>query len=424
MPYELFIALRYLRAKRRQAAVSVITAVAVAGIALGVAALIIAQALITGFRSDVQDKILHGTAHLNLLKEDNSGIENYRDLINRIRQVPGVKTASATIYAPVLLGAGDRQEQAILKAVDLAAGPEAVEFQNTLVTGDASQIAGRLDGASAGEPADETPRAEAGMVVGQQLARSLGLRVNDSVTAISAATRLTPAGLQQRPRYTNFRVAGIFSSGLYEYDSKWAYISLQATQQLTGGGDTTGVIQMKVADIYAVRDLGARVQAIGGDGFMTTNWQELNRPLFTALQLQHRMIVVFFSLLVAIAALNIITTLTMTVIEKHRDIAILRAQGATPRSIRRIFIFQGLVIGVIGAVAGTLLGLAASWIANRFRLISLPAEIYSVSHVTLQVRFVDCLSVAFLAVVLCLLATLYPSRAAAQLAPVEALRYE
>ncbi len=424
MPYELFIALRYLRAKRRQAAVSVITAIAVAGIALGVAALIIAQALITGFRSDVQDKILQGTAHLNLLKEDNSGIGNYRELINRIRLVSGVKTASATIYAPVLLGAGDRQEQAILKAVDLAAGPEAVEFQNTLVEGDANQIAGQLDVAPAGEPADETPRAETGLVVGQQLARSLGLRVNDSVTAISATTRLTPAGLEQRPRYTNFRVAGIFSSGLYEYDSKWAYISLQAAQQLTGSGDTAGVIQMKVADIYAVRDLGARVRAIGGDGFMTTNWQELNRPLFTALQLQHRLIVVFFALLVAIAALNIITTLTMTVIEKHRDIAILRAQGATPRAIRRIFVFQGLVIGVIGAVAGTLLGLAASWIANRFQLISLPAEIYSVSYITLQVRLVDCLSVAFLAIALCLLATLYPSRAAAQLAPVEALRYE
>src|SRR5262249_10045881 len=156
----------------------------------------------------------------------------------------------------------------------------------------------------------------------------MGLHINDVVTAISAATRLTPVGLQSRPRYTNFRVAGIFSSGWYEYDSKWAYISLSSAQRLSGDGDLAGVIQMKVEDIYSVNELGARIRAIAGKGFATTNWQELNRPLFTALQLQHRLVWVFFSLLVAIAALNIITTLTMTVIEKHRDIAILRAQGS------------------------------------------------------------------------------------------------
>jgi lipoprotein-releasing system permease protein len=410
MSYELFIALRYLRAKRRQTAVSVITAIAVAGITLGVAALIIAQALITGFRLDVQDKILRGTAHLNLLREDNSGIENYRELLQRIRQVPGVKSASATLYAPVLLGLGDRQEQAILKAVDLAAEPEARELSATLVEGD-----GRMESGSAAEP---------GLVVGKQLARLLGLRLDDSVTAISAVARLTPAGLQQRPRYTAFRVTGIFSSGLYEYDSKWAYVSLASAQQLGGGGDTAGVLQISVSDIYAVSELGNQVRGLAGKGFTTTNWQELNRPLFAALQLQHRMILVFFSLLVAIAALNIITTLTMTVIEKHRDIAILRAQGSTPPAIRRIFMFQGLIVGLVGAGAGLALGLALSWLANHFQLISLPAEIYSVSHITLQVRPRDCLAVAVLAIGICLLATLYPSRMAARLTPVEGLRYE
>lgn len=435
MSYELFIALRYLRAKRRQTAVSVITAVAVAGITVGVAALIVAQALITGFRSDVQNKILQGTAHLNLLKKDNSGIENYRELVERVRAVPGVSAASATIYAQVLLSANDRQEYAVLKGVDLNSPREANEIFSTVIEGDPGRLRPAQEdkapnqspdrSATPQEPADQEPKNDMeGIILGKQLAQTLALRVNDVVTAISAQTRLTPAGLQPRPRYTRFRVVGVFSSGLYEYDAKWAYISLAAAQNVSGGGDTAGVIQMKVTDIYAVAEIGERVRAIAGPDFVTNNWQELNRPLFAALQLQQRVVQVFFALLIAIAALNIITTLTMTVIEKSRDIAILRAQGSTPRSIRRIFMLQGLVIGLIGALSGLLLSLALIWLANHYQLISIPAEIYSVSHVTLKVRLIDCAGVAILAVVICLLATIYPARTASRLTPVEALRYE
>jgi lipoprotein-releasing system permease protein len=429
MKYELFIALRYLRARRRQAAVSVITAIAIAGITLGVAALVIAQALISGFRADVQDKILQGTAHLNLLKEDNSGIENYRELIERASAIPGVSAASATIYAQVLLSSNGRQEYSVLKGVDMSSPRDANEVFSVVIEGDP----GRLKPAPQPidqKPADQNQEREAqeaaleGIIVGKQLARSMALRVNDVVTAISSQSRLTPAGLQPRPRFTRFRVAGIFSSGLYDYDAKWAYIALPAAQKVKGSGDAAEVIQMELADIYTVKEAAARVRAIAGPGFITNDWQELNRPMFAALELQHRIVYTFFALLIAIAALNIITTLTMMVIEKNRDIGILRAMGSTTRSIRRIFMLQGLVIGLIGATLGLTLGLGLGSLANHYQLISIPAEVYSVSHITLKVKWADCATVAVLAIVICLLATIYPARTAARLMPVEALRHE
>lgn len=418
MSFKLFIALRYLLAKRQQAAVSAITAIAVAGIAVGVAALLIAQSMIHGFRSDVQEKILAGTDHLNLLKEDNSGIEAYKELTERIRRVPGVVEASATIYAPVLLSANGRQEQAVLKGLE-----NGVDDASSIIEGNPDQLKHQPEEPTETE-SSEGESATEGIIIGQQLAKALGIKLEDQVTAISAVSRLTPAGLQPRPRYTQFRVVGIFASGWYQYDSKWAYIRLTAAQRLTGGDDTAGVIRLKVANIDQVKELGEQILAIAGKGFITTDWQELNRPLFAALQLQHRVIITFFALLIIIAALNIITTLTMMVIEKRRDIAILRAQGAIPSAIRHIFLLQGLIIGIVGAGLGLILGVLTSWLANHYRLISIPAEIYSISHITLKLRAFDCGWVTALAIVICLLATIYPASSAAKLAPAEILRHD
>lgn len=419
MAYELFIALRYLRARRQQTAVSVITAIAVVGITVGVAALIVAQAMIHGFRTDVQEKILAGTDHLNLLKENNSGIESYKELTEQIRRIPGVVEASATIYAPVLLVANGSQEQAVLKGLDTADGATS-ELSSMTIEG-ANRLPIPVEELSA--ESDEEPPIEE-IIIGQQLARALGVKLEDQVTAVSAVTRLTPAGLQPRPRYTKFVVAGIFSSGWYQYDSKWAYITLPTAQRLTGNGDTAGVIRMKVKDVDRVNELSARILNLAGSGFITTDWQELNRPLFAALQLQHRVIIIFFALLIVIAALNIITTFTMMVIEKQRDIAVLRAQGATPQNIRLIFLLQGLMIGVAGAGLGLILGTLASAIANHYQLISIPAEIYSISHVTLKLQAWDCIWVSILALAISLLATIYPANSAAKLVPAEVLRHD
>jgi lipoprotein-releasing system permease protein len=414
MRFEYFIAWRYLRSRRTHAFVSIITAIAIFAVSVGIAALIFALALMNGFQAEIRNKLLQGTAHLNLLKADGGEIENYAELARHIAQDPGVVAAAATTYTPALLGIGQRNEQVILKGVDLTAPPAANEVFATTIQGDARQLSSNND------------EQNAGIIVGQELARTLGIQVGDMLTANALGTRLTPLGVQQRARASEFRVIGLFASGLYEYDAKWAYVALPALQALTGAGTTAGTIQMKVQNIYKVNEVAARVvqslKAVSNESFVTNSWQELNRPLFSALQLQQRVGLSFFSLLIIIATLNVIAALTMLVLEKRQDIAILRAQGATPQAIGLIFRLQGLVIGVAGTLLGVPLGLAASWLANAKKLIALPNEIYSISYIHLVPQFLDCVGIVVFTFIVSYLATFYPARAAARLKPIAILR--
>jgi len=412
MPYELFIALRYLRAKRRQAVISIITFIAIVSVAGGVMALIIALALMTGARQDFQTKILQGTAHLNLHKRDGDGIENYRELVSRLEQLPHITAAAATVYQWVLIQGGGSSQAAMLKGVDLSARREANEVFSTIIEGNAQDMQGvSRDGISID-----------GLVLGEQLAVNSGLKVGDIVQVISPEGQLTPGGIA--PRLKEFQIVGIFKSGLYEYDSQWMYSSMEAAQRLMGLGRRAQVIQMKVDDIYAVKEIVNEVLATAGKGFVTTDWQELNRPVFAALSLQKRALFVIFLLVIMLASLNIITTLVMMVMEKNRDIAILMSMGATPRSMMLIFIIQGLIIGVVGTVLGAIAGAGLSWYADRYQVIKLQEEFFSISYLPFKVLFWDATAVIALAILVSFAATIYPAWSAARLRPVEGLRYE
>jgi lipoprotein-releasing system permease protein len=413
MRFEYLIASRYLRAKRRQAVIGVITMISIVGVAAGVASLIIALAINNGFSQDLQDRLTSSTAHVSLMRVANDGIRNWRELLARMQKQPHVVAASPALYEQVLISRGARSAGAVVKGIQ-------PEYENK-VTKLLSSL--QLGSAEALDPnhvrtQDELPP----IVLGKEMADDMGAEVGSVVLVTSPQGDLSPFGLV--PKYVRFKVAGIFHSGFYDYDKTWAFIRIDDAQQLFGEADIISVIELKVDDLFRAGEVAPQLERAAGPGFMSTNWMELNKPLFRALRLESVVTFITIGLIVLVAALNILISLIMMVMEKTRDIAVLRSLGVKKKQIRGIFITQGLLIGVIGTLVGLVIGYALAWAGERYHFISLSAEVYSIDYVPFAPRWIHGVLVAALALGVSLIATLYPSWSASRVSPAEALRYE
>ena len=422
MPYEIFLALRHLRSRQKRRLARVTSLIAVIGIAVGVAALIVALALANGFRDEMRDKILRGTAHLTVMRSDGQPMA-YKEVATRVANVPGVVSASATTYDGAVIISKSGSAYAVLRGVDGASqgipreiGQSAVDATSlqqmdigrTLISGSIEQV---FDPVAATEHF-------APVVLGAELAARTGLRVGDIAEIIGTRAGFSSSIESKR----NVQVVGIFRLGLFEYDSTWIYLPLQTASALSGQAHAAVVIGVQVANIYDVKSTATDVKRLLGSSYTTIDWQEANRPLFTALALERRIGVVIIGLIIFIAALNITTTLILVVMERRRDIAVLNTMGATARSIMSIFVIEGAILGALGAASGVLLGAGAVLVANRYQLISLPADVYSISNVPLNLNFRDLTLAALVAFLLSIIATIYPARAAARIRPAEMLR--
>lgn len=407
MPYEIFLALRHLRSRQRRRMARATSLIAVVGITVGVAALIVALALANGFRDEMRDKILRGTAHLTVMHSDGQPISDYQEIAARIAGVPGVVSATGTTYDGAVIVGPRGSAYAVLRGVDVNSLLATSEITRTLVAGSVEEVF------QVSSTTDLPP-----VVLGSELATRTGLNPGDIAEVISAHSGISPINGNKR----RVRVAGIFRSGLFEYDSTWIYLPLEPASAISGEAHTAAVIGVQVGNIYDVKTAAAQVKQLLGSSYTTVDWQEANRPLFTALALERRIGVVIIGLIVFIAALNITTTLILVVVERRRDIAILNTMGATTRSIMSIFVIEGAIVGLVGAAGGVLLGAIAVLVANHYQLISLPADVYSISNVPLSLSVRDLVLAALVAFALSVLATVYPARAAARIRPAEMLR--
>ena len=416
MRFELFVAARYLRAKRRQAVVGVITAISVIGVAVGVASLILALAITNGMRRDLQDRLLSSTAHVELMRVQSDGIKDWRALTEKLRHLPHVTAAAPGLYTPVLISRGAQSSGVMLKGVVPAQERTVSDLLSHFTEGNADALSREenLDN-KAREP---TPP----VVIGSDVADTLGAKVGDTVMITSPQGELTPYGLV--PKYQRFQLVGIFHSGFYQYDSGFGFVRLKDAQALFGEPDLISIITFKVDDLYHADAIGKQIEEVAGPGFQTTNWMEQNREIFRALKLEQVVTFIVIGLIVCVAALNILIALTMMVMEKTKDIAVLMSLGVQPGQIRRIFLLQGLLISVIGTALGLVLGYVLAWAGHHYQFIHLSAQVYSIDYLPFAPRVIDGVIVAAVSLGVSLLATLYPSSSAARVLPAEALRYE
>ncbi|HUO13688.1 MAG TPA: FtsX-like permease family protein [Verrucomicrobiae bacterium] len=450
MRFELFIASRYLRAKRRQAFIGIITAISIAGVAAGVASLIIALAINNGFRQDLQERLLGSTSNISLERIADDGIRDWPSLLDRLSKQPHVVAAAPAIFEQVLISRGPRARGAVIKGMIPSYERKVGDLLSTIKEGSAAPLnenapaedssrnpdqasepaaqpgsAGQSQNAESPdslEAVEERVAAMPPIVIGQDMANGIGAKVGSVVLVVSPQGELTPFGMV--PKYTRFRVVGIFNSGFFDYDASWAFVRLSDAQRLFGLGNLISVIEFKIDDIYNAPAISRELEDAAGKGFMATNWMEQNKALFHALKLERLVTFITIGLIVFVAALNILISLIMMVMEKTKDIAVLMSMGTRRTQVRNVFIAQGVLIGVIGTAIGLVLGYALSYAGGHYHVISLSPEVYSIDYVPFAPRLMDGLIVAIVAVGISFVATLYPSWSASRILPAEALRYE
>jgi lipoprotein-releasing system permease protein len=418
MRYEWFIGLRYLKAKRKQTFISIITIISIAGVMVGVMTLIVVLAVMSGFEKTLKEKILGTQAHLVLLKANQEGMDHYEEAAKKVQEVKGVVSAAPFIFNQVMLSSESNVSGVVIKGIDPDRVGKVTELAHNMK-------AGRLQDLKEGGESDSP-----GIILGVELAKHLGVSLNEAIQVISPLGTMTPMGMM--PKMKRFRVVGIFYSGMYEYDNTMAYVSLESAQKFFGMGARVTGIEIKTNDIYKVKEIGKEIRQKMGFPFWTKDWMEMNRNLFSALKLEKIAMFIILVLIVLVAAFNIISTLIMVVMEKHKDIAILKSMGAPSKGILKIFVIEGGVIGVVGTVFGTILGLAAAlnlekitgFVENLFGFKILASDVYYIDKLPSQVNPLDIALIVMTAILISLLATLYPSWRASRLDPAEALRYE
>jgi lipoprotein-releasing system permease protein len=437
MPYEIFLALRYLHSRRRRTLARATTILSIIGIAFGVAALIAAFSLSNGFQDEMREKILSGTAHISLMRKDGEAMLDWHDVIAQTKTIQGVRDANGTTYIGALLNRGKLPAYIVLRGVDVESTAAIEEVKQTIVSGSIETLIQNSkdsqQSAVSNRPEDKSiPPAPTGgsqrqlmnsgfCFIGEELARRLNLKIGDEVEIVAADRSVTTNELL--PVFMKLKVAGLFRTGLYEYDSTWIYVSLDTTSGFLGREQTAvPIISVEVTDIYKSKLIAEKIKEKLGAAYTTVDWQEANRPLFAALTLERRMGLFIISLLVLLAALNITTTLILVVAERRNDIAILGAMGSTGKSIMFVFILEGFFLGAIGSLCGVVFGLIVCWFGQRYKIVSLPADVYSISYVPFHTHITDVLFAVAVALVLSLIATIYPARAAVRMRPAEALR--